>query len=115
MIEIWQLQRRFEATQRRKAMRFLSHPRYRAAFDFLELRAHDETRLKPLVDWWVALAAAPSSVDAEGPKVSADPLAAVPSVDDAADAAVRGPKRKRRRRRRKRGGGGATVAMPTEA
>jgi poly(A) polymerase len=115
MMEIWQLQRRFEQTQRRKATRFLSHPRYRAAFDFLELRAHDETRLKPLVDWWAALAAAPGSVDADGPKVSADPLAALPGVDDAAHEEVRGPKRKRRRRRRKRGGGGATVAMPTEA
>lgn len=111
MLEIWQLQRRFEQTARRKATRFLSHPRYRAAFDFLELRAHDEPHLVPLVDWWTMLAGAPEAVDSDGPQISADPLAAIPHVD-ADDPA---PERKRRRRRRRRGSATASVAMPTEA
>lgn len=116
MMEIWQLQRRFEQTQRRKATRFLSHPRYRASFDFLELRAHDEPRLQPLVDWWASLAAAPGSVESDGPQVAADPLATVPAADAGIDGEDdgRAPRRKRRRRRRKPSGG-ATVAMPTEA
>lgn len=115
MIEIWQLQRRFEQTQRRKAMRFMAHPRFRAAFDFLELRSHDEPKLEPLVAWWASLAAAPDRIEADGPHVPADPLASVPGADAASeDLDARPARRKRRRRRRRKPAGGATVVMPTE-
>lgn len=114
MLEIWLLQRRFDETSRRKAMRFLTHPRYRAAFDFLALRAEDEPRLGPLVDWWTRLASAPDAVEADGPRISADPGAALREVEglDAGLGSSPGPGRKRRRRRR-RAPGGAPVAPPT--
>ena len=38
MQEIWLLQGRFAQRQRKRVMRLLSHPRFRAAFDFLQLR-----------------------------------------------------------------------------
>ena len=39
MQEIWWMQSRFGARQRKRVMRLLAHPRFRAAYDFLELRA----------------------------------------------------------------------------
>ena len=44
MQEIWLLQPRFAQRQRKRVFRLLAHPRFRAAFDFLELRlaASDE-------------------------------------------------------------------------
>ena len=39
MQEIWLLQPRFTQRQRKRVFRLLAHPRFRAAFDFLELRA----------------------------------------------------------------------------
>jgi poly(A) polymerase len=39
MQEIWLLQPRFSQRQRKRVFRLLSHPRFRAAYDFLELRA----------------------------------------------------------------------------
>ena len=38
MQEIWLLQSRFGLRQRKRVMRMLSHPRFRAAFDFLQVR-----------------------------------------------------------------------------
>lgn len=38
MQEIWLLQPRFALRQRKRVFRLLAHPRFRAAFDFLELR-----------------------------------------------------------------------------
>ncbi|HEY4556120.1 MAG TPA: polynucleotide adenylyltransferase PcnB, partial [Lysobacter sp.] len=38
MQEIWLLQSRFSVRQRKRVFRLLSHPRFRAAFDFLALR-----------------------------------------------------------------------------
>ena len=38
MQEIWLMQLRFGSRQRRRVMRTLSHPRFRAAYDFLLLR-----------------------------------------------------------------------------
>ena len=42
MYEIWLMQSRFEQRQKKRVMRLLAHPRFRAAFDFLVIRAHDE-------------------------------------------------------------------------
>src|SRR5690606_29743881 len=38
MQEIWLLQSRFGLRQRKRVMRMLAHPRFRAAFDFLQVR-----------------------------------------------------------------------------
>lgn len=52
MEEIWSLQPRFEQIQRKKVLRLLTHPRFRAAFDFLLLRAHESPAIRELGLWW---------------------------------------------------------------
>jgi poly(A) polymerase len=90
MIEIWLLQDRFERRQGKRAERFLSHPRFRAAYDFLLLRALEEPRLAPLARWWT---------DAQSGQTPAVIAAESASTVEAGDESA--PVRKRRRRRRK--------------
>lgn len=53
MREIWLMQPRFDYRRGTRARRLLEHQRFRAAYDFLELRAHScEPDLKALADWW---------------------------------------------------------------
>jgi poly(A) polymerase len=52
MEEIWSLQPRFEQIQRKKVFRLLAHPRFRAAFDFLLLRASESPAIGELGQWW---------------------------------------------------------------
>ncbi len=52
MHEIWWLQSRFPLRQRKRVLRLLHHPRFRAAFDFLELRAQAAPELGDEVAWW---------------------------------------------------------------
>ena len=113
MLEIWLLQRRFDETSRRKAMRFLAHPRYRAAFDFLALRAEDEARLVPLVDWWTRLATAPAAEDSDGPGISADPSTAWKDAGATEAGSDTVPAKGRKRRRRRRRAPGAAPVAPT--
>lgn len=50
--EIWLLQARFAQRQRKRVFRLLAHPRFRAAFDFLELRAIQTPALHDEVLFW---------------------------------------------------------------
>jgi poly(A) polymerase len=51
--EIWQLQRRFSQLQPRQVKRLIQHPRFRAAYDFLLLRANvKESNVMDLAEWW---------------------------------------------------------------
>ncbi len=50
--EIWSLQPRFEQRAGARPYRLLEHPRFRAAYDFLELRGVSGEVAQPLVDWW---------------------------------------------------------------
>lgn len=52
MHEIWQLQSRFSQRTRKRVFKLLSHPRFRAAFDFLALRAHGAPELAEELDFW---------------------------------------------------------------
>jgi poly(A) polymerase len=52
MEEIWRLQFRFYKRSRRNAFKIISHPRFRAAYDFLLLRAEADEDLTSLADWW---------------------------------------------------------------
>jgi poly(A) polymerase len=52
MREIWQLQPRFEQRGGKRPMRLVGHPRFRAAYDFLLLRAHAGEVEQELADWW---------------------------------------------------------------
>lgn len=55
MREIWMLQPRFDKQQGKAAIKLLGHPRFRAAYDFLLLRAKLDDELKPLADWWTEI------------------------------------------------------------
>jgi len=84
MIEIWLLQDRFERRQGKRVERFLTHPRFRAAYDFLLLRAESDPGLAPLAQWWTQA------------QVGMTPQMVVPELTSDAPA-----KRKRRRTRKK--------------
>ena len=96
MQEIWMLQTRFPDRRRKRVFRLLSHPRFRAAYDFLELRLEAEPALAEEVAFW-----------REAQELSGDELSAhlgpprsgggvKPVVGDGATS------RKRRRRRRRK-------------
>ncbi|MCW8905625.1 MAG: polynucleotide adenylyltransferase PcnB [Sedimenticola sp.] len=52
MREIWNLQHRFEQRAGKRPHRLLTHPRFRAAYDFLLLRAEAGEIDAELADWW---------------------------------------------------------------
>ncbi len=93
MREIWGLQPRLERRSGRAAWRLLEHPRFRAGYDFLLLRAAAGEIDASLAEWWTAFIDA----DAEGRE-------ALQAGLDASDAG--GAKRKRRRRKKPVGEGG---------
>ena len=86
MREIWALQPRLEQTRGGRAKRLLTHPRFRAAYDFLLLRAACGEVPQALADGWT--------------QAQTGELAA-PEPDDAADGdeGVAPPARRKRRRR----------------
>jgi poly(A) polymerase len=52
MREIWMLQPRLEERTGRRPLRLLSHPRFRAAYDFLLLRGEAGEVDEELCRWW---------------------------------------------------------------
>ncbi|MCG8489263.1 MAG: polynucleotide adenylyltransferase PcnB [Chromatiales bacterium] len=52
MRDIWQLQARFTQRQGKRPQRLASHPKFRAAYDFLLLRAESGEVDRELADWW---------------------------------------------------------------
>ncbi|WP_233510876.1 polynucleotide adenylyltransferase PcnB [Dyella psychrodurans] len=102
MEEIWSLQPRFEQIQRKKVFRLLAHPRFRAAFDFLLLRATESPGIAELGQWW-----------AHAQQLPHESLAAALPLQHAAssvnmDALRAVTPRKRKRRRKPAGRSGAT-------
>ncbi len=53
--EIWTLQPRFEQRRGKRPLRLLSHPRFRAAYDFLLLRNQAGENLQEICEWWTDL------------------------------------------------------------
>lgn len=82
MREIWQLQPRFHRRRGKQPQRLMSHQRFRAAYDFLLLRAEVGEVDGELAQWWT--------------DIQNDPNMPAPA----------GQSRKRRRNRRGRGGRG---------
>ncbi|MHB8404221.1 MAG: polynucleotide adenylyltransferase PcnB [Gammaproteobacteria bacterium] len=85
MIEIYQLQPRFAQRDGKRPLRLLAHPRFRAAYDFLMLRAAAGEVDTELARWWTEF----QNVDAAGQS----------SLLNATPAGERGRSRRRRRRR----------------
>jgi poly(A) polymerase len=52
MREVWDLQPRFEQLDGKRPQRLAAHPRFRAAYDFLLLRAESGEAAPDLADWW---------------------------------------------------------------
>lgn len=109
MREIWSMQPRFEARSHSRARRLMTHPRFRAAYDFLLLRAeYGSAALRELAAWWT-----------EAQKGGDLPAVQETREDTTADADAAGEgadaQEPRRRRRRRRGGrrGGAAEAAST--
>jgi len=75
MHEIWWLQSRFTARQKKRVMRVLSHPRFRAAYDFLDLRASVVPELQEEFAFWREAQGLP-------PDELADRLTAAAARDD---------------------------------
>ncbi len=89
MREIWSLQPRFEDLRPGRAKRLMTHPRFRAAYDFLLLRAQaGEPGCAALANWWTQ---AQSGVVPEVPEELAE-------MADAPEPAGEGAPKKRRRR-----------------
>ena len=57
--ELWMAQPRFLQRSQGKAYRTLSHPRFRACYDFFELRAVAGDALQDIADWWERFQVAP--------------------------------------------------------
>ena len=90
MQEIWLLQSRFASRQRKRVVRTLTHPRFRAAFDFLVLRqAASSEHAEDIAFWREAQQQSGHDLDASLGVMHAEGL------DDG-----EAPKRRRRRRRR---------------
>jgi poly(A) polymerase len=89
--EIVGLQPRFGNREGRRALRLLDHPRFRAAYDFLLLRAAAGEVDAELAQWWTDIQ--PMSVEDRATLVE-QTGSGQPSSPDGR------PKRRRRRRRR---------------
>jgi poly(A) polymerase len=133
MREIWMMQPRFEKRTGHTAFSLVEQPRFRAAFDFMRLRADIGEVDSLLADWWQEFSQASDAVREDlveqlrdeqqkqqrrtrkpKPAVADDAREAAPAaapretdaVDSAGDDSVSDAPRKRRRRRRKPAGQG---------
>jgi poly(A) polymerase len=90
--EMFALQPRLEHPRGRRALRVLEHPRFRASYDLLLLRAHFGLAPSEMAQWWTRLQEVPP--DERGRM--ADAL-----TGESAPRASPGPRRRGRRRRRR--------------
>jgi poly(A) polymerase len=95
MQEIWLLQSRFGQRQRKRVVRLLSHPRFRAAFDFLVLRQFASNEHDEEVAFWREAQTLP--IDDIADQGEGGNEASDPADEDTTDGA---PRKRRRRRRR---------------
>jgi poly(A) polymerase len=91
--EIWALQARFDMRRGGRPKRLMAHPVFRAAYDFLLLRAKTGEAVQELADWWTAAQVGEAPAVAESEQMPDQP--------------------KRRRRRRRRGGNRNSAPPPS--
>lgn len=100
------LQPRFTRRTRKRTFRLLEHPRFRAAYDFLLLRAGESEQMRELGEWWTqAQELPPERLAAELGSKPADKADHTDNVDNEAPSSAaairRGKRRGGRRHRRK--------------
>lgn len=103
MHEIWWLQSRFPQRQRKRVFRLLAHPRFRAAFDFLELRASAVPELREEAQWWAQAQSVPSDTLAAQLVGKTAPARAGPASQEPGtegESPSRGTRRRHRRPRK---------------
>ena len=61
--EIWRLQFRMKKHQRRSVHKIATHPRFRAAYDFLLLRGESGENVQTTADWWLKFYDAERSIE----------------------------------------------------
>ena len=73
MREIWALQQRLMVITGKHPQRLLTHPRFRAGYDFLLLRADTDEQAAELADWWTRFLALDDAgrIQATQPEVKA--------------------------------------------
>jgi poly(A) polymerase len=91
MREIIGLQPRFERREGKRALRLLAHPRFRAAYDFLLLRAASGEVSEELAAWWTEIQNVPEQERVTRVETQR------PAAGEGAPRS--GPRRRRRRRR----------------
>ncbi|MGB8634157.1 MAG: polynucleotide adenylyltransferase PcnB [Rhodanobacteraceae bacterium] len=92
MEEIWALQLRFDDRRKKRVMRLLEHPRFRAAYDFLLMRSGESPEIAEAGEWWT--------------KAQELPRDALVSELEPEKRAPSGNRRRRRRRKPKTTAGG---------
>jgi poly(A) polymerase len=97
MREIWSVQPRFDRRNGRTPFKLLEHPRFRAAYDFMLLRAESGEIEAEIADWWTRF------YDAGAEQRNQMTIAAPAGAGE--------PKKRRRRRR---AGGTAAGAAPAD-
>ena len=107
MREVWLLQTRFQTRSGKRALRLLGHPRFRAAYDFLLLRAENGEVDQVVADFWTELQEADASrqqqmlselANRKGPRDQEE-------SDDDVGSKPKGRRRRGGRRRRRKSGG----------
>jgi poly(A) polymerase len=93
MREMFALQPRLEHPRGRRALRVLEHPRFRAAYDLLLLRAEFALASREIVEWWTRI----QEVSSEERAQMADAITG--QAQQRLDSAPRSGGRRRRRRR----------------
>lgn len=93
--EVVSLQPRFEQRSGKRSLRLLDHPRFRAAYDFMLLRAAAGEVEQSLADWW-------TDIQTLSPDARAAQVDAVAATATEATGATAPKKRRRRRSRSKR-------------
>jgi poly(A) polymerase len=96
MREIWSVQPRFDRMNGRMPFKLLEHPRFRAAYDFMLLRAESGEIERSVGEWWTQF------YDANADERN--------QMTIAAPAGANGEQKKRRRRRRPAGKDGESTA-----
>jgi poly(A) polymerase len=94
--EMFALQPRLEHPRGRRALRVLEHPRFRAAYDLLLLRAQFGLATEEMADWWTRI----QEVSAEERAQMADAITGQSQRIDSPNRNAGGGGRRRRRRRR---------------
>lgn len=95
--EIWEMQPRLAQITGKRPLRLLSHPRFRAAYDFLVLRAETDELAAQLANWWTRFL----QLDEAGRVAMTQP--------------AKGRKSKPRRRRKSRSAGPDQTTSPADA